>query len=259
MVKYYDEIPDFLATWIGKQKMFWVATAPLTGEGLVSLSPKGGEGSFRIMNPKRVWYEDLTGSGIETVSHVRENGRITILFNAFEGPARISRLYGKGTVYEFGSPEYEALLPPEKRHVGSRAIIMIDVFKASTSCGYSVPFYTYKGPRERLLACHLQQEAVDIEAELNMDPESTPPLPKKGLKRYWFDTNQKGQDGLPGLLSGYESTTRFHPSDIVIERGRVVRPSTTKFVPEVDVKLVVAFLTGVMVSASYVKLISRSS
>jgi hypothetical protein len=98
MGKYYDSIPSFLNTWLTNQKIFWVATAPLSESGLVSVSPKGVEGTFHIVNENRVWYEDLTGSGVETVSHVRENGRITILFNAFEGPPRIVRLYGRGRV-----------------------------------------------------------------------------------------------------------------------------------------------------------------
>lgn len=110
----FGEIPDFLIAWLDKQHMFWVASAPLTADGLVNISPKGVEGTFHIASPRRVWYEDLSGSGwlftlcivywieplyspgVETISHIRENQRMTILFNAFEGPPRIVRLYGKG-------------------------------------------------------------------------------------------------------------------------------------------------------------------
>ncbi|RDB30049.1 Pyridoxamine 5'-phosphate oxidase family protein ustO [Hypsizygus marmoreus] len=257
MVKYYDEIPEFLFKWIAQQKVFWVATAPLTSDGLVNISPKGVEGSFRVEGPNKVWYEDLTGSGIETVAHVRENGRITVLFNAFEGPPRILRLYGKGTVYEFGTPEYEALLPPEKRQIGSRSIIMLDVFKVGTSCGYAVPFFTYKAPRNRLLTHFTRHELADIEAEAKIESCSIPPRPENGLKQYWVVRNAKSLDGLPGVLSGFESTTRFKSpkrnlqQDDETERIGLRIGEAVKAV--VDLKLVVAFFTGVMVTASYVK------
>ena len=113
MGQFLEELPQYLIEWILKQRMFWVASAPLSPDGHVNLSPKAIEGTFHVANPRRVWYEDLSGSGIhffgqccsfangtpqgaETVSHIRENGRVTILFHAFEGPARIVRLYGKG-------------------------------------------------------------------------------------------------------------------------------------------------------------------
>jgi hypothetical protein len=114
MGQFLEELPQYLIEWILKQQMFWVASAPLSPDGHVNLSPKAIEGTFHVANSRRVWYEDLSGSGIvslvgavpsianrtsqgaETVSHIRENGRVTILFHAFEGPARIVRLYGKG-------------------------------------------------------------------------------------------------------------------------------------------------------------------
>lgn len=254
MVQYFDKIPDFLIRWIEKQKVFWVATAPLTADGLVNLSPKGVAGSFRVVNPNQVWYEDLTGSGIETVAHVRENGRITILFNAFEGPPRICRLYGKGTIYEFGTPEYEALLPPEKRQTGSRSIVMIDVFKVGTSCGYAVPFFTYKAERTRLLSSSLPREIVDVEAEKKLDGSScsVTPLPEKGLKWYWSTANKKSQDGLPGILKGHESLVRFQPPKGGLRKDDE-REGAALGVGEL--KLVVAFLAGVLLTASYVKFI----
>ncbi|GLB41255.1 putative pfam:Pyridox_oxidase [Lyophyllum shimeji] len=258
MVQYFDKIPDFLISWIDKQKIFWVATAPLTGDGLVNISPKGRAGSFRVVNPNQVWYEDLTGSGIETVAHVRENGRITVLFNAFEGPPRILRLYGKGRVYEFGTPEYEALLPPEKRQPGSRSIIMIDVFKVGTSCGYAVPFYEYKAERNRLHAFSHARELVDIDAEKARDMSScsVPPRPEKGLKQYWFARNATSLDGLPGILTGHDSLKTFRAMTESVqkddEREGVV------FGAE-EFKMVAAFLTGVVLTASYMKFIRSAS
>lgn len=126
-----DEIPNYVMEWIPKQHVFWVASAPLTADGHVNISPKGIDGTFHVVNSRQVWYEDLSGSGAfstiqlcyktcilrcipilgaETISHIRENGRITILFNAFDGPPRIIRLYGKGNIEPvlhflcFGSP-----------------------------------------------------------------------------------------------------------------------------------------------------------
>ena len=96
MVKFYDHIPPDLIKWLLKQEMFCVATAPLSPDGHVNLSPKGLKGSFHIISPNRVWYQDITGSGVETISHLRENGRITLMFNAFEGAPRICRLWGIG-------------------------------------------------------------------------------------------------------------------------------------------------------------------
>ncbi|KAH0828564.1 hypothetical protein J3R83DRAFT_2833 [Lanmaoa asiatica] len=150
MAIFYDEIPDKHLEWIAKQKMFWVATAALNGH--VNLSPKGCIDSFHILNKNRVWYEDMTGSGIETVAHMREpgNARITIMFHAFEGAPRIFRMWGTGTVHEFGTPEYDALIPPAARKAGSRAAIVIDVHKVATSCGFGIPQYKFIGQRSQL-------------------------------------------------------------------------------------------------------------
>jgi len=123
MGQFYDEIPQNHFEWIKKQKMFWVATAPLDAQGHVNVSPKGIADCFHVLNSKQVWYEDLTGSGVETISHVKENGRITIMFSAFEGPPRILRLFGVGTVHEYGSPEYNKFIPPTSRKPGSRSVI----------------------------------------------------------------------------------------------------------------------------------------
>ncbi|KAF7377990.1 Pyridoxamine phosphate oxidase [Mycena sanguinolenta] len=201
MVQYFDEISLSLGKWIEQQQVFWVATAPLTGDGHVNVSPKGGEGMFHIVNSRTVWYEDLTGSGVETVSHLRENGRITILFNAFEGPPRIVRLYGRGTAYEFGTPEYNNYISPESRKPGTRAVIVVDVHKVGTSCGYAVPFFDFKSHRTRLLAWAVKKE----EADAGNASESGL---VDGLKRYWNTKNIKSLDGLTGLdVAPYTSET----------------------------------------------------
>ncbi len=135
--------------WIEKQKMFFVGTAPLSGDGHVNLSPKGGD-SFRVLGPLEVAYLDYTGSGAETIAHLRENGRMVIMFCAFEGPPQIFRLHGKGTVHLKGTAEYEKLATQFPENPGARAIIKLDVKRVADSCGYSVPFYEYQGNREVL-------------------------------------------------------------------------------------------------------------
>ncbi|KAF8629502.1 hypothetical protein AX17_005628 [Amanita inopinata Kibby_2008] len=211
MVQFFDHIPDFLATWIAEQKIFWVATAPLTGEGHINLSPKGGEGTFHVVDEHTVWYEDLSGSGIETISHVRENGRITVLFNAFKGPPVIARLFGKGTIYEFDTPEYNALIHPDERKPGSRAVIMVTVHKVSTSCGYAVPFYDYRAERTRLAESVAKREAADNTfVEASTPASSSPDLPNTGLKWYWQNKNAKSIDGLPGIQTAFLSSRRFN-------------------------------------------------
>ncbi|KAI8972851.1 hypothetical protein BD414DRAFT_517830 [Trametes punicea] len=196
MGKFYESLPPFLIPWLEKQEVFWVATAPLSPEGHVNVSPKGIRGSFRVSNPDRVWYQDLTGSGAETISHIRENGRITLCFNAFEGPPRICRIFGRGAVYEFGSPEYDQLIPLEERRPGSRAAIVIDVHKVGTTCGYAVPFYEFKGHRQLLLDYFDKHERRD-----QADPEAHA---EKGLKAYWEQHNTRSLDGLPGMSLAYK-------------------------------------------------------
>src|SRR5919201_3843639 len=108
MGKIYDGITPELADWLNQQRIFFVATAPLAADGLVNCSPKGMD-SFRILGPREVAYLDLTGSGIETVAHLRENGRIVLMFCAFAGPPKIVRLHGQGRSLPESDSEYAAL------------------------------------------------------------------------------------------------------------------------------------------------------
>ncbi|KAG1818361.1 hypothetical protein EV424DRAFT_1323819 [Suillus variegatus] len=202
MAKYYDEIPESLIEWVRKQHMFWVASAPLGPGGHVNVSPKGTADCFHVVNSHRVWYEDLTGSGVETISHIRENGRITILFHSFEGPPRILRLYGTGTVYEYGTQEYESLIPPETRKPGSRAAIVIDVYQCLTSCGYAVPIYDFVTHRTQLL------RSFDIKESHDRATVSTEINPK-GLRAYWIRQSLSSVDGLPGLLTAPDSKATY--------------------------------------------------
>ncbi|KAF9559102.1 hypothetical protein CPC08DRAFT_709116 [Agrocybe pediades] len=212
MGQFLDELPTYLMEWIPKQHMFWVASAPLSQDGHVNISPKGIEGTFRVVNSRRVWYEDLSGTGAETVSHIRENGRVTILFHAFEGPARIVRLYGKGFVYELGTPEYEELLPADERLPGSRAIIGLDVTKVGTTCGYAVPYYQFVGHRTQLMDWAAMKEGVDQQDVKDLpapQPTTTETAGKvmginpKGMRHWWQLHNITSIDGLPALSSDF--------------------------------------------------------
>jgi hypothetical protein len=150
MGKAYEGIGETLLEWIGRQRMFFVASAPLAGDGLINLSPKGMD-SFKILGPREVAYLDLTGSGVETIAHMRENGRIVFMFCAFDGPPKIVRLHGVGEVLLPGSPGHELLRPMFPAYPGARAIIRARLTRVSDSCGYAVPRYNYVADRDTLL------------------------------------------------------------------------------------------------------------
>ena len=172
MGKVYEEIDEKLAGWLTAQPLFFVATAPANGR--VNLSPKGPIESFRVVGPRTVAYVDLIGSGIETVAHLRENGRITLMFCSFEGPPRIVRLYGRGRVEAVDSIDFPAL-------DGERSVIVVDVARIADSCGYGVPLMTYVGERPQRLAWLARKR-------------------KQGeLDTYVAENNIASIDGLPGL------------------------------------------------------------
>ena len=150
MARTYSAITDDLRAFIEAQQLFFVATAPLAADGHVNVSPKGLD-CLRVLGPLRVAYLDLTGSGNETSAHLRENGRVTLRFCAFQGPPRILRLYGTGTTALPGSPTWAELRPLFPDHPGARQIIVADVTRVQTSCGFGVPLYDYAGQRETLL------------------------------------------------------------------------------------------------------------
>ena len=149
MSKQRQNIDPELAAWIAAQKVFFVATAPLSAHGHINLSPKGGD-SFRILGPMEVAYQDYTGSGSETAAHLRENGRIIIMFTAFEGSPQVARLHGRGTVITAGHPRFAELARLFPENPGTRAFVHVQVTRVSTSCGFSIPFFDYRAPRETL-------------------------------------------------------------------------------------------------------------
>ena len=151
-MKLHDAIDDRLREFIDGQHMFFVATAPRDGH--VNVSPKGMNGTFAVLGTHRVAYLDYHGSGAETIAHLRDNGRITLMFCSFEGPPNIVRLYGTGRVVAVSDPEFAELLPvfdtPPDTH-GARSIIDVQVHRISDSCGYAVPLMSYEGDRDLLL------------------------------------------------------------------------------------------------------------
>ena len=179
MGKRYEEITDQLRTWMEEQKVFFVATAPLSADGHVNCSPKGLD-SFRVLSPDEVVYQDLTGSGVETIAHLKENGRIVIMFCAFEGPPKIVRLHGTGEVIEPGNPEYLQLTHHLPERLGTRAYIKVKVTRVSDSCGYAVPLYEFKKERDVL-----DKYALNLGSE--------------GLKTYRATKNKESIDGMSGL------------------------------------------------------------
>jgi len=184
MSQTYEQIDDKLAAWIKQQRVFFVATAPLAGDGHVNCSPKGGD-SFRVIDLQTVAYQDLTGSGAETIAHVRENGRIVLMFCAFSGPPKIVRLHGKAAVVQLGS-ELDRHFPA---HMGARAIVDVAIARISDSCGYGVPKFGKPEPRE----------ALDLWTQ------------KKGaggLVDYRRQKNARSVDGLPALAPEDEDPAR---------------------------------------------------
>lgn len=150
MGKTYQAIDEPLARFIEAQRVFFVATAPAGADGHINLSPKGLD-SFRILDAHTVAYLDLTGSGVETIAHLRDNGRITIMFCAFDGPPKIVRLYGRGEVIAAPHSEFAALVARFPRFTGTRSVIRIAVERVADSCGYGVPRYRFDGERRQLL------------------------------------------------------------------------------------------------------------
>lgn len=149
MGKEYTEIDEGIQRWMARQQMFFVSTAPLQDDGHVNCSPKGFD-SLIVLAPRQLAYLDYGGSGIETVAHLKENGRITLMMCAFDGPPKIFRFYGHGTVVEPHQEEFADLLKRFPDVPTARNIVKIDVNRIIDSCGYGVPLYEFRKPRESM-------------------------------------------------------------------------------------------------------------
>lgn len=178
MATVIDALDDRMIEWIAAQPVFFVASAPSDG-GHVNVSPKGHD-TLRVLGPRSVAYLDLTGSGAETIAHTRDNGRLTIMLCAFQGPPRILRLFGTGVAHPLGTARYEELAPLFPDLPGARTIVELDADRIQSSCGYSVPFMTLDEERPTLLQW-AQRKGPD------------------GLEAYWADRNATSIDGLAAL------------------------------------------------------------
>ncbi|GGQ15603.1 pyridoxamine 5'-phosphate oxidase family protein [Streptomyces virginiae] len=149
MGKLYERIDGRLRTFIEEQPVFFTATAPLSGDGHVNLSPKGRAGTLVVIDEQRLAYLDFGGSGAETIAHVRENGRITLMWCAFSGPPNIVRIHGEGEAVFRDDPRWPELIGlfGEADGPGARAIILVRARRIADVCGYAVPFMEYQGER----------------------------------------------------------------------------------------------------------------
>ena len=181
MGKVLESIDPELAAWIEAQPVFFVATAPSGSDGHVNLSPKGYD-TLRVLDGRTVAYLDLTGSGVETIAHLRDNGRITLMACAFEGPPRIVRIHGTGEVVLPDDAAWGALRAGFPERSGARAVIRVAVDRLSSSCGYAVPFMELVGERatleqwsdrkspEELSAYHAEKNASSIDGYPGLEP-----------------------------------------------------------------------------------------
>jgi len=179
MGKTYAAIDDAMKQFLEQQPIFFVGSAPLDPQGHMNISPKGLD-TFRVLGPKTVAYLDLTGSGIETVAHVKENGRIVLMFCAFDGPPKIVRLYGQGRVVEPRQEDFQKLLGIFPAEDSVRSVIVVELFEIADSCGLGVPLFQPQGQREQL-------------------PVWARKIGPNAIKEYQRKNNLRSRDGLPGI------------------------------------------------------------
>ena len=179
MGRSHSEIDENVASFIRQQHVFFVASAPTASNGHINVSPKGLD-SFRILDSKTVAYLDLIGSGVETIAHAKENGRIVLMFCAFEGPPNIVRLHGRAHVVEPHDSHLSEWMSKFPTFDSTRAIIVVDVTRISSSCGYGVPLMKYEGERPQLFAW-AQKKGLE------------------GLRAYKREKNARSIDGLAGV------------------------------------------------------------
>jgi hypothetical protein len=192
MGKVFAGIDDHLRGWIAERELFFVGTAPLSGEGHVNVSPKGPIGTLRVLDERTVAYLDVIGSGAETIAHLRENGRIVVMLCAFSGPPRILRLHGRGEVLQADDPRFEGVRTrcAFDEPVGGatrRAIVVVHVTRVADSCGYGVPLMDYEGERPHHEAWAAKKQRVGGAG---------------ALADYQREKNARSIDGLPAVELG---------------------------------------------------------
>jgi hypothetical protein len=182
MGRTYDQIDERMTAWLESQPVFFVASAPRSEDGLVNCSPKGNRDEFKVLDGRRVAYLDQTGSGVETIAHVQDSGRIVVMFCAFEGPPRIIRLHGEGRAVTATDPAFGELARwfPRQDGVGVRSIIVVEVRRIADSCGYGVPLMPFDRHRTTM------DEWADRKG-------------REGVRAYWAEKNATSIDALDGL------------------------------------------------------------
>lgn len=204
MGQVFDGIDEALSAWITAQPMWFVATAPLDPGGHVNLSPRGHD-SFSVLGPHRVGWVDYTGSGAETIAHLRENGRVTLMWCSYGPRPRIVRLHGRGSVALPGEPAYDEVVARHPAHPSTRAVVVVDVRRVSDSCGFGVPVMELVGERD-LLRLGAEKRGPD------------------GLAAYRAERNAVSLDGLPALDVPTTSDVRPETSDVRPVATSAVRP-----------------------------------
>ncbi|MHB1974056.1 MAG: pyridoxamine 5'-phosphate oxidase family protein [Acidimicrobiales bacterium] len=223
MGRIYDGIDQRLAGYLESQPVFFVATAPLDGAGHVNCSPKGNRGELVVLGPSTVAYLDQTGSGVETIAHLEENGRIVLMFCSFDGPPRIVRVHGRGEAVLVGDERFADLVEHFGRvagagagagpevGVGVRSVVVVEVDRVADSCGYGVPLMSFAQHRTTMDEW-AERKGAD------------------GIRRYWAEENSSSLDGLTGIESPSPSgTTRNHSTTT-----RVPSPSDQVSSPSLD-------------------------
>ena len=180
MGKLFEAIDEKLQRWIEDQPMWFTATAPLAADGHVNVSPRGGD-SFSVLGPRRVGWVGYTGSGIETIGHLRENGRICVMFTSFDHRPRIGRLHGQGQVHLPGTKAFEEVVALHPPNPSTRAVITVDVHRVSDSCGWGVPVMDVRTDERDLIRRNAEKKGPD------------------GMEAYRVRKNTRSVDGLPGL------------------------------------------------------------
>ena len=182
MSKLHEAIDERLSRFLLAQPVFFVGTAPLDPDGHVNVSPKGMAGTFAVLGPTQVAYLDYTGSGAETIAHLRENGRIVVMFCAFDGPPNVVRLHGRGRVVRPEDGEFTSLRAafPKERGLGQRSIVVVDLDRVSDSCGFAVP----------LMHLRSERDLLDQHAERRDEAY---------FESYWRNRNAGSIDGLPAV------------------------------------------------------------
>ena len=179
MGQVFDGIDAELAAWIAAQPMWFVGTAPLAADGLVNILPRGID-TLSVLGTHRLGWLDLTGSGVETLAHLRENGRICLMWCSFDRRARVVRVHGRGRVVLPGEPEFDEVAALHPAHPSTRAVVVVDVERVSDSCGFGVPV----------------MEVVEERDLLRPSAEKRGPAV---LAEYRATRNAVSLDGLPGM------------------------------------------------------------